>query len=81
MARLTAKTAAGYIPEDSAAVVDKLGRFEDFCEKISAEQIELSAQLDALRVTGKSKSARFRELLARKLVNANTIELLRLNGL
>ena len=57
------------VPEELEDAIAQLARFETACEQLLAEQEELSTQLEAMKREGKQKSARFRELLGRKLVN------------
>lgn len=62
------------------AAIDRLGRFEDFCEAVAARQEAAIRELDTLRAQGKTKSVRFRKLLAQKLTDANILGLLELYG-
>lgn len=71
MERYTRKTAQGWTLEgaDQAAAIDRLARFENAYFAILDQQKELSGRLEALKGQGKQKSAQFRELLGKKLVN------------
>ncbi len=73
MARLTRKTLSGYEVDDLPAALERLGRFEDFVDSIVQGQVELSAQLAALRETGQEKSYKFREGMGKKLTNTEIL--------
>lgn len=45
--------------------LERLADFEDAVEEAEAKQEALSRQLEELRMEGKSKSARFRELMGK----------------
>ena len=60
---------------------DKLAAKEDLCETLALEQEELSRQLAQLRAAGKTKTAHFRELMAKKLTNSQVVSLLYARGL
>lgn len=82
MERYTQKTAEGWkltVGETMAA--DRLARFENAYFSIVDQQAELSAQLEALKLQGKQKSARFRELLGKKLVNQHILVALEFQGI
>ena len=65
----------------TGSAINRLGQFEDLCEELYAQQEELSRSLEALRREGKSKSAKFREQMGRKLMNSSFISLLQVRGL
>jgi len=92
MTRLTRKLPGkegheGYILEDekimytpegySGEAVEKLAQFENFYFDLLASQEKISSELERLRNEGKEKSVRFRELLGQKLMNSNTLVLLK----
>lgn len=81
MQRITCRENGTVIVADAAEAAQKLARFEDLCEQLEAQQEQLGAQLADLRAAGKEKTARFRELMGQKLVNASTIGLLKGSGL
>lgn len=62
-------TTEGY----SGEAVEKLARFENFYFDLLASQEKISSELEKLRIEGKEKSVRFRELLGQKLMNNNTL--------
>ena len=69
------------VPEELEDAIAQLARFETACEQLLAEQEELSTQLEAMKREGKQKSARFRELLGRKLVNQQLLVKLEFCGI
>ncbi len=46
-----------------------LGRFEDFYQDLITDQKNILIQLDALRMSEKTKTLRYRELFTQKLFN------------
>lgn len=80
MQRITHRENGAITVTDAAQAAEKLARFEDLCEQLEAQQEQIGAQLAALRAAGKEKTARFRELMGQKLVNASTIGLLKGSG-
>ena len=70
-------TEAGYIGPGAEA----LARYEDVHQELLAQQTRLGAQLEQLRLDGKTKSARSRELLGKKLTNSALLSLLQAHGL
>nr|WP_122012486.1 hypothetical protein [Maliibacterium massiliense] len=91
MARCTSKTGEAFcVPASDVTCaqgvcrgdcIDKLGRFEDFCAHLAAEQETITARLEGLRQAGKERSVQFRELLAKKLTDANIMAMLRARDL
>ena len=79
MNRITRKTKNGYSipPELQESATARLGQWEDMIESLEREYEEISLQLENLRTTGKGKSVRFRELLARKLTVSTMLDTLR----
>ena len=71
MTRYTRRTPQGVqvSPQALPAALEQLARFEDAYEALLRQRAELSAQMEPLNAAGKQKSARFRELLGKKLVN------------
>ena len=61
--------------------IERLGAFENFYEQLLIQQSELAAQLEELRKQNKTKTAKFREALGKKLVGSQILTLLQLNGL
>ena len=53
--------------------VSKLAKFENIYEDLISKQIELSRELDKLKVEGKTHCVKFKQLLANKLTNNNII--------
>ena len=54
------------LPGREAEALCRLSRLETMMEDVLAEEARLSQQLSALRLEGKTKTARFRELLGQK---------------
>lgn len=79
MKRLTEKQKDGYILPSAlqGQALMRLGRWEDMAERLEKEQEDIAAQLQSLRSAGKEKSARFRELFARKLTVSTMLDTLR----
>lgn len=61
--------------------ITRLGLFENAYEKLVGDQEQLSAELSRLRYEGKKNSARFRELMGKKLIASNTLAMFKLYGL
>jgi len=86
MDRLTSKTSdggyfiggAGIQPEGegyTGNAVEKLARFENLFDGIMARQAEITREMDELKLHGKSKTVRFKQLMAEKLMNVNIVVL------
>lgn len=56
----------------SGEAVEKLAKFEDMYDELVSKQIEITGELEKLRQEGKMHTARFKELLDRRIAN-NTI--------
>jgi len=83
MSRLTQKSDNGiYIASDdkithdtkgySGDAVEKLAKFEDMYDELVSKQIEITEEMETLRQDGKMHTARFKQLLDRRIAN-NTI--------
>ena len=86
MERLTQRDGQGRysLPEgvgDLQDVIDRLGRFEDFWDKLSADQAEIIRQMEALRQQEKTKTVQFRELMGKKMMNSSLFARFRFYGL
>lgn len=82
MSRHTVKQADGsYTAADPAKAIEQLGRLEDLCDLLAQEHAELSSQLEKMRYDNKTHSVRFKELVVKKLNNANVLSLLKVHGL
>lgn len=68
---------AGY----SGEAIEKLAKFENFYDDLIEKQNQISIELEMLRNEGKEKSVRFREIFGNKLMNNNTLILLKAYGL
>lgn len=55
--------------------VTKLAKFENIYEDLMAKQKEISGELEKLRLEGKTKSVKFKQLLANKLNNSQILAL------
>ena len=67
MERLTQKTPTGYTAPELSAALNRLGRWEDLYEGLSSELEATAAQMRQLSQAGKTGSATYRQLFARKL--------------
>ena len=54
---------------------ERLGRYEDAYERLTARRSELAGRMEALKAQGTQKTAQFRELFAEKLTIQNTLTL------
>lgn len=61
--------------------INRLGAFERIYTKLEAEQEEYSQELAKLRAEGKKNSARFREIMGKKLVGSNMLAVFHAWGL
>lgn len=82
MTRLTIKDPDGScrLPADSITIdahgitgsaVDRLSRFENLYEFVTAEQDRITQKMDDLRADGKDKTVQFRELFGNKMLLAS----------
>lgn len=67
MERTTTREGA-LLPGREAEALRRLSRLETMMEDLLEEEMRLTQQLAALRQEGKTKTARFRELLGQKLI-------------
>ena len=61
--------------------INRLALFENIYDDVFKSQIELHNELEKLRVEGKTKSLKFKELMIKKLTNTNAIILFESYGL
>jgi hypothetical protein len=79
MERMTVRAGDGYnltgdySDEDA---VQRLGHYENAHMELVARQVLVEQELEKLRAEGRQKSGRFKELIARKLVNQSILDLL-----
>ena len=66
---------------NAQAAADRLGAFETLYETLVAEQETMGEELSALRLAGKEKTYKARELMGKRLVNGNLLALFRLHGI
>lgn len=69
MERLTRRTPDRIEVSDPAAALERLAQLEDLAETLLAEREQFAQELDTLRLQGKTKTVRFRELLTKKMTN------------
>ncbi len=68
--RLTEKMEGNISAPDNAAALERLARWEDLIERLTARQAVLSAEIAALQQKGERPTAyKLRERLAEKLTN------------
>jgi hypothetical protein len=65
----------------SGEAVGKLAKFENLYEDLILKQSEISAELEKLRIEGKTHTVKFKQLFANKLTNSNIIILFETYGL
>jgi hypothetical protein len=61
--------------------ISKLAKFENICDDLVSKQIEISKELEKLRLEGKTHSVKFKQLLVNKITNNNILILFRTYGL
>ncbi|CEG28839.1 hypothetical protein [Bacillus sp. B-jedd] len=71
-------TNAGNFDQD---VIDRLAQFENFHEALLSQQLELEKELEKLRADDKTRTVRFKQLLANKLTNQNILIQLKTFGI
>ncbi len=89
MDRKTGRDETGYFAQDCVCTagaargeaIDRLGKFETLWQDIEAEQLTLSAEMEKLRAAGKQNTVKFRELMVKKLNNANMLAVFQARGL
>lgn len=91
MARLTQWVAGeAYVPEEAVCgdthgytgeAIRKLAKLEDMIAYLTQSQEQLSAELEKLRAADKMHAYQFRERMGQKLINTQTISLLKSYGL
>jgi len=74
---------AGNIDEKTfyGPAVEKLAIFENLHAELLARQCAIPQELETLRAQGKSKSYKFKELFAQKLMNETILSLFKSHGL
>lgn len=64
--KITGKIATeGYYGE----AIEKLAKFENFCDHLIARRNSIHSELETLRNEGKTKTVTFKELLTEKMIN------------
>ncbi len=83
MERLTQRTERGWQVEEGRLeeAVERLARFEDVYQSLVEEQAQLAAKMEPLKAAGRQKSAQFREMLGKKLVNQQLLIRLEFAGI
>lgn len=91
MARLTIISDNGYVIDKNTLqqtdkgytgdAIEKLARFENLIEDLLNSQRQIPIELEMLRNEGKTKSVRFRELMVKKITNANLLDLFKIYSL
>ena len=61
--------------------INKLAKFENAFDDLILKQIKISEELEKLRAEGKTKSVKFKQLLAEKMTNNNILILFKTYGL
>lgn len=65
----------------SGDAINKLAQFENMYANLVASQSEISKELERLRNEAKTHTVKFKELMAKKLINNNILILLKTYGL
>lgn len=65
----------------SGEVIEKLAKFENLYDSLVTAQIDISKELEKLRIEGKTKTVKFNQLLATKLTNSNILSVFKTYGL
>lgn len=92
MARLTrAENGSAYYVDSSSVspcendfageAIERLAKFENAIDDLNAKQAEITKQLEALRAEDKTKSVKFKQLLANKMTNQNILILFKSYGI
>lgn len=85
MKRLTIQDGKNYHLANTGSIeqeaVDKLAKFENFHEALLSEQLKLEKELEKLRAEDKTRTVRFKQLLANKLTNQNILIQLKTFGI
>lgn len=83
MDRLTHKTEGGYTVDEARLeqAVQRLGLFEDYYEEMAASHEAAAAKLEEMRAAGQKNTAKFKELLGKKLMDSNNLLVLKLKGI
>lgn len=68
-------------PERLDEALRLLMRYEDAYEKLMARRERAAAELERLRSEGKEKTARYKELLAQKLIDNSIFDFFKQNGI
>jgi len=84
MSRFTTKNEDGRytVPDGSAEeAIQMLGLFEDAQEELLNSQKQIPKDLEELRAEGKEKTVRYKEMVAQRLANNNTMMFLERHGI
>ena len=65
----------------SGLAIDRLGAYETLHEALFARRVAIPSELESLRVQGREKTVKFKELLAEKLMVEAFLSRLALHGL
>lgn len=65
----------------SGDAVTKLAKFENIYDDLLSKQSEITKELEKLRLEGKTRTVKFKQLLANKMANSNIIILFETYGL
>lgn len=67
--------------DDINQAIQKLAIFENMCDALVRENSDIPAELEALRLGGKDKTVKFKEAMARKLINGSVVAYLERFGI
>ena len=81
---MTVKSEDGVYTVDDGVINDairRLGLYEDAYEDLLCSIEQIPGELEAMRMQGKEKTARYKETVAQKLINNNIVVFFERHGL
>jgi len=83
MIRYTTANAGIYnvTQEDFEDAIHKLGKFEDAYDNLMSSQTQIPLDLEKMRMEGKEKTIRYKEIMAQKLINNSIVMFFEKHGL
>lgn len=65
----------------SGDAINKMAKFENFYDELISKQSEIIKELEKLKLEGKTRSVKFKQLLANKITNNNIMILFKTYGI
>ena len=84
MERFTKQVDGSYIHAEGRSmneIIQKLAKYENMYEALCTEQSKIIKEMENLRLTGKSKTVTYQQLMANKLMVMNLISRFEIYGL